>query len=111
MISNLITNIEYNLLIIINNEEKNKLNIIATKVLKNFHKSFGEKSVRDDYSKPLEIIVMKNKDHYHRYGNYPFRIDTNVLKNFGQKYNEEFYYWLNKQSNHLMNINRYSNHG
>ncbi|MGX8943054.1 collagenase [Symbiopectobacterium sp. Eva_TO] len=60
-----------------NNEEKNKLNVIATKVLKIFHESFGEKSVRDDYSKPLEIIVMKNKDHYHRYGNYPFRIDTN----------------------------------
>ncbi|WP_440862959.1 collagenase [Symbiopectobacterium purcellii] len=60
-----------------NNEEKNKLNIIATKVLKNFHESFGDKRVRDDNSKPLEIIVMKNKDHYHRYGNYPFRIDTN----------------------------------
>ncbi|HGJ5884506.1 collagenase [Arsenophonus sp.] len=60
-----------------NSEERKKLNIIADKVLHNFYNTFGKNKVKDDYSKPLEIIVMKNKEIYNRYGNYPFRIDTN----------------------------------
>ncbi|HGJ5860435.1 MAG TPA: collagenase [Arsenophonus nasoniae] len=60
-----------------NNEERNKLNIVADKVLNNFHNIFGKNKIKDDYSKSLEIIIVKNKELYNRYGNYPFRIDTN----------------------------------
>lgn len=58
-------------------EEFREIGLLADHVTDKFHSIFGKKPVSDDNSKPLEIIIMKDLKNYKRFGNYPFRIDTN----------------------------------